>query len=450
MRPLGFCRYLGKYGWRVRVLTTDPTSVYPFLGTDENLCAQLPGKFQIDRVPHSNPEKIFLHARQTFSQLLGALSLCGGGETRPSIDARQSKSVTFSGHTEYISVRKMLLDWLFAFPDRQWLWLRPAVRRLSQLRSDEYPDVVYATGGPWSSLLVGRALARKFGVPFVADFRDPWTQNPNKETLSRFLLRRSLELERSICTAAARVIVNTDELREQFMRDNPDLQEKFLTITNGFDEYGLSSVVKNEDHVIKLSALVTRPGLELCHFGSIYGNRAPLALFLAIRELFEANQIQAGQLRIRLVGDWVVEDKRCESLAQNLEKNGFLQRDRSLPHDDCLRQMSLAQILLILQPAYPLQIPAKIYEYIAARRPILVVGGEGATVALVERYQLGKCCPNEVSAIKELLLLLIEGQLQIEPPDPKEREKFHYDNLTQKLVQVLDASRRIQNQSLSG
>jgi glycosyltransferase involved in cell wall biosynthesis len=434
MRPLGFCRYLGKYGWRVRVLTTEPTSVYPFLGVDENLCAQLPDKMQIDRVPHINPERTLLIARQKFLPPLCALNSFSESEPPSNINGRDSE-----GKLGYRSVRKTLLDWLFAFPDRQRFWLRPALRRLSHLRSHEYPDVVYATGGPWTSLLVGKALARKFGVPFVADFRDPWTHNPNKETLSPFLFRRSLELERSICAAAARVIVNTDELRAQFVRDNPDLQEKFTTITNGFDHdgYELSSAFKDEHHIEW--GQPGKLGLEICHFGSIYGNRAPSALFLAVRELFEVNQIQKGELRIRLVGDWVVEDKRCESLAQELEKNGFLQRDPPLPHDHCLRQMSSAQILLILQPAYPLQVPAKIYEYIAAGRPILVIGGEGATVALVERHRLGKCCPNEASAIKELLLLLVTGRLRIEPPRPEERETFHYNNITKKLAQVFDA-----------
>jgi glycosyltransferase involved in cell wall biosynthesis len=434
MRPLGFCRYLEKYGWRARVLSTEPESVYPFLGLDESLCVALPDKMQIDRVPHINPERTLLHARQKFLQPLCALNSFSESEPPYNMNGRGSE-----GKLSYRSVRKTLLDWLLAFPDRQRFWRRPAWRQLSQIPSHQYPDVVYATGGPWTSLLLGKALARKFGVPFVADFRDPWTSNPNTETLSPLLFRRSQTMERSVCRAAARVIVNTDELRAQFMRDNPDLQEKFITITNGFDqdECKLSSVVDEEDHADK--GVPTGSRLEICHFGSISGNRLPFALLLAVSELFKSNQVQQGQLRIRLVGDWVVEDKRCESLAQELEQTRFLQRDRSLPHYDCLRQMSSANMLLILQPGYPLQIPAKIYEYIAAGRPILVIGGEGATKSLVERHRLGRCCPNDVSAIKELLLLLVTGRLVIEPPPPEERETFHYSNITKKLAQVFDA-----------
>ena len=207
-----------------------------------------------------------------------------------------------------------------------------------------------------------------------------------------------------------------------------------VSITSGANRVGLLLRIHFTNRPIPRLG----PALELCHFGTIYGNRSPLSLFMAIESLFKESRITKDQLHIRLVGDWLVQDDRCETLAQELERAGFLRRQPSLPHEICLRQMALAQILLILQPAYPLQVPAKIYEYIATGRPILVIGGEGATAALVERHRLGKCCPNEMPAIKNLLLSLVESQLRIEPTSPEDREKFHYNKLTQKLVGVFD------------
>src|SRR6185369_4476028 len=70
MRPLGFCRYLGEYGWKPRVLTTDPECVYPPVGLDESVSDQILDTMQIDRVPHRNPERLLLHVRNMFRELL--------------------------------------------------------------------------------------------------------------------------------------------------------------------------------------------------------------------------------------------------------------------------------------------------------------------------------------------------------------------------------------------
>ncbi len=435
MRALGFCRYLDRYGWQARVLTTEPKSVYPPIGVDESLCRQLPNTVQIDRVPHKNPEPALLLARDKLWDFLCKSVLFGNRRLR--VGSRQNTSEEPGGIRK--QYRKAMTEWLFSFPDPQCFWLRPAVQRLAQIPSKDYPDVVLATGGPWTSLLIGQTLAKKFGVPFVADFRDPWTNNPNRRPHSDLLFRKHKELEKSVCAAAAKVIANTEKLQAQFRHDNPAAEEKFITITNGFDDerWGSGSDLTNSEH--HSSGAGCKPIVELCHFGSVYGNRNPVPLLLAVESLLRENRITKGQLRVRFVGDWEQVNDGRESLAKELEQTGFLKRNPSVSHDECLKQMTQAKILLILQPAYPLQVPAKIYEYIATGRPILVIGGEGATAALVERHQLGLCCPNDVSAIKQILVLLIEGKLQIPLPSQEQSEKFHYRNLTQKLSQILDA-----------
>jgi glycosyltransferase involved in cell wall biosynthesis len=439
MRPLAFCRYLERYGWRPRVLTTEPRCVYPALGVDSSLCDQIPNSVQICRVPHKNRERKLLQIRNKFRELFYKTHPFARSQSLGVTNGHLSEEPTAGFRAQYLAVKKTIFEWLFSFPDPQCFWLQPAVQRLSRIPPKEYPDVVFATGSPWTGLLVGKALAEKFGVPFVADFRDPWTNNPNRGPLSALLFRKHKELEKSVCTVAAKVIANTDELRAQFRRDNPALTRKFITITNGFDtEHCESSSALTKNREYELSNPASKPALELCHFGSVYGNRNAFPLLLAVESLFKENRTSKGQLRIRFVGDWEQPHDRCESLAKELERMEVLARHPSVPHEVCLQQMRLAQTLLILQPAYPLQVPAKIYEYIAAGRPILVIGGEGATKSLVERRRLGKCCPNEVSAIKKLLLNLIAGQLRIDPPSPDERAKFHYSNLTEKLVRVFD------------
>jgi len=438
LRPLGFCRYLERYGWQPRILTTQIDSAYPPLKVDENLCLYLPRRIQIDRVPDGNPLKTISYTRNQMRTTLrgllrpGDVQLLAGDHSAKLSRARpQGRLSTLKG---------AVLEHLFLFPDSQAFWLKPAVDKLSQLPASERPDVVFATASPWTSLLVGKALAQRFGVPFIADFRDPWTNNPDDQPLSPHLSVKAKRLERAVCDAAALVVTNTPEVRHVFRTEYPRLAGKFVTITNGFDsETSELAESSCEERGTPQPSPQNAPGLELCHFGSVYGNRTPLTLLQALKELVAENRIQGSELRVRFVGDWLVTDERCEALAHALEVQGVLRREPLVPYKICLRQMALAQVLLILDPARPLQIPGKIYEYIFAGRPLLVIGGEGATGSLVRRHRLGLCCANEVAEIKRILWCMLQGKMSIEPPQAAVRARFDYSKLTGELAAALDS-----------
>jgi hypothetical protein len=100
--------------------------------------------------------------------------------------------------------------------------------------------------------------------------------------------------------------------------------------------------------------------------------------------------------------------------------------------------MRQAPALLALQPSSPLQIPAKLYEYVAMGRPLLVVGGEGATSALVEKYRLGRCCPDRADDLERLLRELGAGG-SLPAPDAAARSAFGYRQLTGVLAHRFDA-----------
>jgi len=185
MRPLGFCRYLEKYGWKPRVLTTEPESVHPPIDIDKSFIDQAMAAIHIDRVGHKTPERSLLHARERVRELRRKFRL--SQQSQPIDEQTNASRTPVAG--PYQRLKKTFLEWLFSFPDAQCFWLRPAVQRLSKIPLSEYPDVIFATAGPWTSLLVGKALADKFGVPFVADFRDPWTNNSNSRLQSAFLFR---------------------------------------------------------------------------------------------------------------------------------------------------------------------------------------------------------------------------------------------------------------------
>jgi hypothetical protein len=100
--------------------------------------------------------------------------------------------------------------------------------------------------------------------------------------------------------------------------------------------------------------------------------------------------------------------------------------------------MQRSSVLLVLQPDSPLQVPAKIYEYIATGRPLLLIGGEGATANLVARHGLGVSSPNQVARVKALLKKLAGGTQRLLPPDVASVNRFEYYSLTGELAAIFD------------
>jgi glycosyltransferase involved in cell wall biosynthesis len=336
-------------------------------------------------------------------------------------------------------LKDLILGWRFAFPDPQCAWLKPAVSCARSWSKAEIPDVVLATGGPWTNHLVGKHLAQYWGVPYVVDYRDPWTSNPYVSFSSSYLNSLARRLERSVCQGASKVMTNTHELRVQLEQDYPGLAGKILTITNGFDPDSFAAASAGVGCAGQGSGEQARGSkLELCHFGTVYGKRTPAVLFQTLSDLHREGRLSAERLRLRFIGAWEVAEPQCEDLAQRLEKVGLLTREPPVPYQECLRRMREADALLVIQPDSPLQIPGKIYEYLATRRPLLLVGGEGATANLVQRHRLGLACRNDADEIREVMTDVLEGRRALSASPQEEIDRFNYRSLTADLARVLD------------
>ena len=119
--------------------------------------------------------------------------------------------------------------------------------------------------------------------------------------------------------------------------------------------------------------------------------------------MFRDGRLKPDAIRLRFVGGWDPLTKSVSDWQSSLEQHGFLRREPAISHSLCLAEMKRSSVLLVLQPDSPLQVPAKIYEYVATGRPLLLIGGEGATANLVNRHALGVSSPNQVESIKALL-----------------------------------------------
>ena len=436
MRPLGFCRNLPAYGWQPQVLTTTPECVYPAHQVDEKLGERVPATVDVRRVPYTDRLQQILQSRERL-RVLFRKTVVQNREKRQLKD----RIVPSAGLIAEpgANVKEFLLDWAFAFPDRQCGWYAPAIRQLRQINEKDAPDVIFATGGPWTSFLVGCTLAKQLKRPLVLDYRDPWNCNPYYSFNSQVLINKSHKAEAQACRVATHVIANTEELRDRLVAEYRELRDRCTWIPNGFDR----DVFPAEQAVAGKSDVVPFSGrYEICHFGTVYGKRTPRILLQAVWELFQDGHLKPEAIRLRFVGGWETTDQECERYAVDLEKHGFLRREPPISHSLCLGEMKRSSVLLVLQPDSPLQVPAKIYEYVATGRPLLLIGGEGATANLVNRHALGVSSPNQIASIKALLYELATGKQKLIPPDAARVNRFEYKSVTGELAAVLDAAVR--------
>ncbi|NGZ01533.1 MAG: hypothetical protein CV090_00590 [Nitrospira sp. WS238] len=434
MRPLGFCRNLPGYGWQPQVLTTTPECVYPIHQVDEKLGERVPATIEVIRVPYTDRLQHLLQYRE---QVRGIFRKRVAQDQKQRGQKSQVDSAVQSRSTR-TTLKDFLLDWAFAFPDRQCGWYAPAVRHLQHINENEkdIPDVIFATGGPWTNFLVGATLAERFKRPLVLDYRDPWNCNPYYSFNSQVLARKSKMVEARVCHVASRVIANTVELRDRLVQEYGELRDRCTWISNGFDR----DVLATEQIFEGISDTGAMPAAyELCHFGTVYGKRTPRVLLQAVWESFRDGRLKPEAVRLRFVGGWDTTDQECERYAVDLEKYGFLRREPPMSHSMCVREMKRSSVLLVLQPDSPLQVPAKIYEYVATGRPLLLIGGEGATANLVDRHALGITCSNQLASIKTLLIELVEGRQKLIPPDAMNVRRFEYRSLAGEVATVLDA-----------
>jgi len=431
LRPLGFCRHLEKYGWRPSVVTTDNASVHPPCPLDADMSQSLSPNIEVLRIGYTNGLQTLLAIRKQVQALLRFGRPQNG---HPAEKAEHESRAGVPRQPSALSnMKTFCLDWAFDFPDQSNRWLPAVMRHVSSLSEEHTPDLVYATGGPWTGLLVGLALAKRFGVPFVADFRDPWVGDSAQRFISSYLKRKAEKLEARICQGAAAIVANTEELRAEFVKRYPALAAKFVTITNGFNFAPVrseSTLGKKKSHGEGI--------VELCHFGNIYGGRSAASLFQAVSELYEERAIEASRFRIRFVGVWADEDRNTSELSARLAKAGLLKIDPPVSHQQCLQEMADAQLLLILQPHSTVRIPAKTYEYIASGRPILLIGEEGAASRLIQQHRLGIWCRESVPAIKSMLASLASGAAKVMPPAQQDTARFDYRVLTGQLAGLFE------------
>lgn len=305
-RALGWARHLPALGWDVTVLAATPTPNWP---RDEALTRQIPASVAVHRITSADP--------------------------RP--DAFRG-----IGHREL-----------------SFLWYRPALRKLRSLVRNDPPDVILATSPPPTSPRLAAHMGEEFGIPWVADFRDPWAvRTPGPWCRWR---RRVYTRQANACSAVNPVLA--DHLAVELQRD-------VTTIYNGFEPdeipFGVSRVPK------RVVFLGTLPSLNTL---------APFFKALAM--------VNGELLHVGVVKPQLSEFAGTQGLAR-VTSAGYLSRREALQ-----LAASGSAFITALEPGLDLTLPTKVFDYIGLGGPILHLGSHRAIGDFIRDHALGQAVPQD-------------------------------------------------------
>jgi len=354
-------------------------------------------------------------------------------------------------------VAEKLSVWLrgnLFIPDARCYWIKPSVKYLSNYLQNNKVDAIVSTGPPHSMHLIAMQLSKKFNIPWVADFRDPWTNIDYYKDLMLTTLAdaKHHRLEREVVTSASRVVVVGKTMQEEFERD---FNRKVDVITNGYDTEDIQSNSESLNFPKSPTANWQLPTADssntfqanekfiISHVGTLVRSRNPFKLWSSIAALTKTNPAFANQLQIRLTGKV---DIAVRNSLRELGLEKIVTYIEYLPHDQVIREQQQASVLLLVlnntQNAKGI-LTGKMFEYLAARRPILCIGPpDGDAAEIITETQSGTTISfddqNKMdSNISSLYEKFKSGTLNVNSINV---EKYARKSLTGEMVKVLDGA----------
>jgi hypothetical protein len=407
-RWLKFTKYLREFGWEPIIYTPQNPEVAV---TDDSLQKDIPKNLTVIRRKVLEPYRFFrfINRRKT------------------------NMGVGFTSSENYPS---SLVSWLSIWirgnlfiPDPRILWVKPSIRFLKKYIQDNHIDVIVTTGPPHSMHLIGLGLREKLNIKWIADFRDPWTKIDfiNSLKLNRHSFRKHIQLEKNVVESSDLVVVVSPQMKKDFESYQCNWIE---VITNGFDEDDIPKNTQGHDSLFTIT-----------HVGSIPPNRNCPALWQALKSMVDSDQEFASKLSIQLLGSVdssVIADIESNGLKKHFKNFGYV------VHDEGIRIMQRSQILLLLVNNSPNAtgiLTGKVFEYLAAQRPIMAIAPKGGDLdILLSKTASGlvASCENKEAIKENLKWFWYQYKLSLPYNPPQEIYDYSRKNLTKELACLLN------------
>jgi len=404
-RTSKFAKYLPSFGWTPAIVTVKEGGYWV---RDDTLAGDVPPDADVIRTPSIS--------------IFQLLKLFPGSGARGQGGRRSGALFSF--------LRK--LSSFLLIPDQYVGWIPFAVNGALRFMRRCHVSIIYSTSSPDSAHIAGLITKRLSGKPWIADFRDPWTERLTFAAPTRFHVWLQRLLEGAVLKRADRVVCTSEEIVKDFLEKHPHLDpQKFVVIMNGFDPDDFKDTVALSE------------GFTITHTGILTGKRNAFEFLQGLRLFLEDRPDARNKVRVLFVGP---RDMENESIAKRLGLLDVVTFRDSLPHRDCVRLQLSSQVLLLIEDDSRrggLIYPAKVFEYAASGRPILALVPEGAASRFITTLKAGVVTypsdPRKISnAISFFFSAHESGTPLIGVSDKRQLTPFERRELTKALAQLME------------
>lgn len=414
-RWVKFAKYLPEEGWQPVIYTPENPEQ---LAKDISLEAEVPEETEVIKTHIIEPYELYKKV------------LRKSGHSKEAVEVNPVNAQ----HKSLLQKAAMWVRGNLFRPDPRCLWIRPSVRFLKKYLAEHPVDLIVSTGPPQSMHLIGLRLARETGLPWIADFRDPWTRIFYFKHLqmTKATERWHEKMEKKVLDEASAVVAVSPLVQQEFqaMTDTP-----VELITNGFDECDFESSECTEAYG------GPEKNFTITHTGLFAADGNPTVLWDVLSEKCAKDEQFRKLLKIKLIG------KNDEQIIKALEDRGLKDMLEDMgyqPHSAAVQEQRTASVLILplrKEPEYKAVLPGKLFEYMASFRPVLGIGQtDGAMAMILNETKTGKVIDwEDKEGISEYIEKSwerhLEGRLTTEGAD---LSHFTRRSITRRMVQLFE------------
>jgi glycosyltransferase involved in cell wall biosynthesis len=402
-RISGLTKYLPKYGWTPVLLTA--------------------------KLPAPSDQNIEIIESDYSDKIFKIKSFLGYNHDRSFYDENPIlRSTVKTNKTTFINRFLYSLQWLLLFPDRYAGWAKSAIKDADNYLISNHVDIIFSSSGPIISHVIASQISKKYNIPWVADYRDLWSQSHYLEIIR--LLKNIAEIyEKKLLKNAIHITSVTQKYTNQLSQLH---KKPGAVIVNGYDEEEVKPVAPETI-------------FSFIYTGQLYmGKRDPELLFNTLLELTRDNFIDRKLIKVKFYGS---KDNWTQRLIEKYNLQDLVYQMGVVQRDEIIKIQRKGQFLLLLNwdnPDDEGNIPAKLFEYFAAQRPIISLGTtKGIVYDIINKTKTG-IATNDLNELKRFIRnnyeqFIMNNAVPYEP-DFKELTYYSQNNMAKKFSDLFSAT----------
>ena len=442
-RWVKFAKYLPDLGWKPVIYTPENPEM---TAVDRTLEKDISPDLEVIKRPIVEPydlyRKLMGKGAETDLKKLAAgvpeKEAAGHGDAkgREAAGSRDEVTPISSGKKNW---KQRLSLWIRAnvfVPDPRVTWVKPSVRFLKKYLKEHPVDAIVTTGPPQSMHLIGQKLHEALGVPWVPDFRDPWTRMYYLKhlPLTKASWNKLLKMEQGVLDGCTTILTCTPMVQDDYATRTKTPVEM---ITNGFD----INDFEIPRQALEISRQARNDKFVVTHTGLLAADGNPEKLWRALANIAETDPEFKEALTINLIGrvdKEVLKSIERANLTHNTLLPGYLDHAAT---NEAQRSADVLVLPLRNDPDYAIILPGKLFEYLASRRPILGIGQtEGAMAQVLDETKSGITAAfDDIDTMQEFLQ---DAWKQFKaggiPPTGGDIDKYSRQSTARQLAALLD------------